>query len=293
MFRSPTKNGLGSSQSKSNSLPPYCLHLAVSLCFRRLHQAIFRDDSDHQNSRTYSSHNRIQQEFLAVFRGAVDITQYPKAATHHQGAALARTYFRFACVLLHEFTHALVGATYEQPIDSAKPWYEPFYCDQRISEMGWAFEQAVFDGKPGSLCASVLGAMEICAPYGLRMVRFPGGVVLEAGKHAVIVSPLRAGAPGLDWAAISMADVSKFFTKNFWEKKAPQSGGAALKLAWKVGVRQRPVFEFLPDESTVFPPNYTPEPDMPTMEELVAAGFPSFRLNPYDTSSDEEDGVGS
>lgn len=103
------------------------------------------------SGRTVSADVCIRPEFLEVFRQVIHASQFAKAENFDNAAAYCRTTNFFAHSLLHEVCHVLHGAAVPKIDHPTIPGEkvmapEPFYRDDRLAELGWAFEQAVFGG---------------------------------------------------------------------------------------------------------------------------------------------------
>lgn len=100
-------------------------------------------------SQTHATCIYTNKGFLDVLRNDVTVQQFPKASTFSIPAGFTRTMVFFAHTLLHELCHSVwkSSAALTPDRNTAPPHTsEPFYRDQRIAELGWAFQQAVFHG---------------------------------------------------------------------------------------------------------------------------------------------------
>lgn len=97
---------------------------------------------------------------------------------------------------------------------------DAFYSDHRIAELGNAFEQVVFGGN-----IDPLGGY-IAAPYGLKIIQFPGSrrtTIPKPGKAPSYErergSPIKFGCTSWPVYPVNMMYVNKLFTKDFWERE--------------------------------------------------------------------------
>ncbi|KAF1351943.1 hypothetical protein BDV97DRAFT_135603 [Delphinella strobiligena] len=231
-------------------------------------------------SRTLGSSVLITQEIIQVLRGDASSKAFPHAATFDETVARTRTQFFLATILLHEFMHCVWRATHEHfpTVDaSTESFHEPFYLNDRISELGLVISELVFGGIP-YVCG--WNPMHPALPYGLNMRTFPGNMraVDLHGSALELGSPAIYGAELYTWTAISVKDIHKFFTKRFWDMEVAVSGGRALRLEWRVAVSLDPETpESLdPGESPTLVPNPDPDPVMLSNAQLETIGFMDY-----------------
>lgn len=143
-----------------------------------------------------------------------------------------RTTFLLAVTLVHELCHAIVIC--HTPCDPATGLppdnaVEPFYGDQRLAEIGYAWESHVFRGAIAPLEMSLSPA----APYGLERTDWPGSFRIPPERR----SPARYGTR---WASIHLLRnkyVQDFFTRRFWNGRIDRYGMSGFRPKKRVGFR--------------------------------------------------------
>ncbi|KAI9816891.1 MAG: hypothetical protein M1827_001536 [Pycnora praestabilis] len=127
---------------------------------------------------------------------------------------ILRIQFHMAVTLCHEVAHAACFSTSKRP-------YEPFFENERIAEIGWSFENAVFGGM-----TDVFGDYQDCRA-GIFFVKWPTCSSLTGGL------PVRRSPKGSSTAyVVDMDYLQMIQTKEFWE-----SGTVQLTIPKKVGHR--------------------------------------------------------
>lgn len=130
-------------------------------------------------------------------------------------------------MLCHEFCHALEFA-YTDCGPGFHTMDEPFFLNDRMAEVGGAFEQQIFSG----IYFATLGYVShwVLHPFGTSIAAWPGcyrprhGVVdLELG------SPAAFGYGPFLLYPIKMSFLKKFFDEDFWNKEISQHGLERLK----------------------------------------------------------------
>ncbi|KAF1347055.1 hypothetical protein BDV97DRAFT_423662 [Delphinella strobiligena] len=256
-------------------------------------------DGLHPNRRSMSSDVHIRPEFLEVFRQKIHVSQFAKAENFDNAAAYCRTANFFAHGLLHELYHALHSAavpTMDHPtIPGAKAIVpEPFYRDDRLAELGWAFQQVVFGGGIAPLGWNPITP---AAPYGMSALRWPGGIG-EPTIGEPRASPARWNETYITEGILDVEWHRKFFTRKFWEVDAARdTSGQVLKIDWTIAIHSNEYVRtaFYPGEPLVpLPPR--PGPGVPGGGELRARGFKMKPMKDVDETSidtDEEQGSGA
>lgn len=144
-----------------------------------------------------------------------------------------RMHFFLASVLVHEISHALFYATKEWRPSAIVTVFppEPLYRDSYIPELGYATEQVLFDGVMSCNTKDYRDqdqAAYLSAPYGIQLVRFPGGIDVS-GAYSPMGSPAQYGRTSAVYYAVPMMYMHQFFTEDFWQKKVKASGIQAFK----------------------------------------------------------------
>ncbi|KAF1344866.1 hypothetical protein BDV97DRAFT_373221 [Delphinella strobiligena] len=166
--------------------------------------------------------------------------------------------------IFHEFMHALYRGWHGRKIRDL----EPFFRNDRISELGLASEQAIFDG---IICSAGRNPESVASPYGLKMYRFPGGLSGYGGNHAV-----RASAASRGITATALTTISWAEGHTSWNFIITNTSGVST--------------DFLPHEEHVVT-SVDPQPRATTVRALAARGFK--RKYRDDTSSEDEDEGGA
>lgn len=170
----------------------------------------------------------MDMSFLNVLKGVIRVEHFPKGDKADPFAANLRTVFLLASNLMHELCHA-VGMSCLDFVERSKQ--EPFFRDQRIAELGHAWETAVFGYSPHPSGAnSVLSPhIHTCsAPYGLFGFNFPGA---RAGKEymAALATSTYWGQKTYEFP-FKTAEICKFFTRQFWDGEVKRNGIHAMRL---------------------------------------------------------------
>lgn len=121
------------------------------------------------------------------------------------------------------------------PIDPKTKLYdtvEPFYRDERIAELGWAWENYLFSGAlvPVSIARE---AFTITYPYGIGIAPRMG-LRLDPEQ-----APIRGSFAkwGVEWRTtywVHMDYVSSLYTKRFWDENVARN---KIKPKRKIGIR--------------------------------------------------------
>jgi len=117
----------------------------------------------------------IRRQYLDILDGQLRTSEVAAEFSGHtvdDQSALLRTRFALANLMLHELAHAFwtslmssydplgpPGQKFDNPV-------EPYYCDDRLNELGYAFEQNVISGVTGGI-----GLNHCVSPYGSSIVR--------------------------------------------------------------------------------------------------------------------------
>ncbi|KAF1354666.1 hypothetical protein BDV97DRAFT_418461 [Delphinella strobiligena] len=145
----------------------------------------------------------IDKDFLNVLKGNIRLDHFPKSGSFDPDAAKLRTSWFMASVLCHEFCHALWFATWNFGDKSGplKLHDEPFFQDQRVAELGAAFETHLFGikvdplGKNSKIATNMQPRASIAAPYGIQAVRWPGATPQQgANPEPALATPAHWGA---------------------------------------------------------------------------------------------------
>jgi pimeloyl-ACP methyl ester carboxylesterase len=195
--------------------------------------AIARPDTSRTGLRphTVASKVFIRGAFLLALREN-PLHGFPKAASFDADASTHRMLTLLAHALIHELCHVAWKASATRRLqDKMVP--EPFYRNERLAEVGWAFSQAVFGGGLAQLGRN---APQPSCPYGLGMVRWPGGLKGERILAKERATAKRWGETYITKGVVHMRWCHKFFTRAFWEK-----GGAMyaddFAFDWTVAIR--------------------------------------------------------
>lgn len=132
-----------------------------------------------------------------------------------------------AIALCHEFCHAIHYAVYEDP--ALKNQGEPFYANDRVHELGFAFEQQILSGVTASIGEHIF---TLTCAYGMMIKDFPGARRYGNGE---LGSPRRYGIRDEDAYAVHMDWVSGMFRDEFWDREVAQYGLERLKAVRKLG----------------------------------------------------------
>ncbi|KAF1351382.1 hypothetical protein BDV97DRAFT_369023 [Delphinella strobiligena] len=184
--------------------------------------------------KTKASVIKVNRNYLKVLKGQIKSTEYVKAENFDQAAALLRTRMHMAMIVCHEFTHALHNATWEREDDEWAPTLstttplppEPFFRDDRISELGWAFQQYAFGGLLRPIGYFQPDSADAAFPYGFFLEHFPGAVKKEDEHMRKFqqATPFQLGVTTILRHGVHMSYVQKQFTKEFWNKTVLLSG---------------------------------------------------------------------
>lgn len=192
--------------------------------------------------KTKASVIKVNRNYLRVLKGQTKSTEYVKTGNFDQGAALLRTRMHMAMIVCHEFTHALLNATWARednewaptpsttttplpPLPPLPP--EPFFRDDRISELGWAFQQYAFGGLLRPIGNFHPNSADATFPYGFFLEHFPGAIKKddEYMRKFQRATPSQWGVTTRLRHGVHMNYVQKQFTKKFWNKTVLLSGG--------------------------------------------------------------------
>lgn len=201
-----------------------------------------------------------------------------------------RLHLMLADGLIHEICHALFMANNQHKPNITSRWVphsqnsvlqplrdEPYYRDDRVAELGHAFESVFFSGvlwPIGNLSSTIRHETLYAAPFGAAIYRWPGlfasplaperGTAAEFGRISSVLYP------------VTMKFMHQFSTKSFWDNKVSAQGLLATRpIRWH-GVRWLPYgpvsdFMFVEEPETHSPD--PPEMDMqgPPPEDVAAA----------------------
>lgn len=243
--------------------------------------------TQHPPSRTSAAHVHIRESFRSALLGRELSTSFAKAASFDARTAHCRALWFFAIVLLHELAHATHLAYWELFPDRYNPTTdgkEPFWRDDRLAELGWAFTQVVFGAVFHPFGFNPYSAS---LPYGMAQIRWPGGSNLGDARGSALGwahAYMTRGATDVHWC-------HKFFTRRFWEVDVPARGAHAMAAEWKVAVQyMMPFASLFPGETPLLNPPGPPSPGIPPREEIEARGF-KFKQMLFDleTSDDTDD----
>lgn len=148
-----------------------------------------------------------------------------------------------AVVLVHELCHAMYMCGFPT-VDMAN-MTEPFYGDQRISELGSAWESTVCRGS----IESAGGSSHPALPFGLVKRAWPGlrrggytGVRPDQTNLEGDGERRSPAAYGVKWAShylIKGEYVQGYFTRHFWDIQVDRYGLQAFRVPKKSGIRER------------------------------------------------------
>lgn len=151
-------------------------------------------------------------------------------------SAKVRTILFLAVTLVHEMCHAMYTCNYPvDPNGTAPRLTEPFYGNQRLAELGNAWESHVFRGSIEPLGAGT----EPSLPFGLVCDSWPG-----LGRHGVQHyhpepnSPAKYAVEGASHFAIPNRYVQRYFTERFWDVLVPRFGMRVFRPRKTAGFRE-------------------------------------------------------
>lgn len=166
--------------------------------------------------------------FLNVLKGVVRVEHFPKGDKADPFAANLRTVFLLASTLMHELCHA-VGMSCLDLRERSRQ--EPFFRDQRIAELGHAWETAVFGYSPQPSGANSLlppRTRTCSAPYGIFGFNFPGA--REENAYMVALATSTYWGQKTYEFPFKTAEICKFFTRQFWDGEVKRNGIHAMRL---------------------------------------------------------------
>lgn len=203
-----------------------------------------------------------------------------------------------AMVLVHELCHAMYicGHSKQALVRSGKRYVEPFYGDQRIAELGTAWESTVFRGTIQSAGAENDPAF----PYGVARYDWPG---LNRAGYAPGPNPRvrrdgdgerRSPARyGVKWGSqylIKSKWIQGFFTRRFWDVEVERYGLSAFRPPKKSGVRLSRTDGPDPDEPRALPVRYlSPVSDPSDVDETDARDMDGIIDSESDDDDDDDD----
>ncbi|MCJ1465414.1 hypothetical protein MMC07_004032 [Pseudocyphellaria aurata] len=129
---------------------------------------------------------------------------------------LLRFQFLIAASVCHEIVHALGHAMWDDPFH-----FEPYYCDQRLNELGFAWETAVFGG-------SIIDTLESQCYYPLVTSTWPS---LDNGEDGLV--DLREPKRRMKCYFIPMKYINDIQQQAFWDQ--PSSDINLLRVPRLVG----------------------------------------------------------
>lgn len=286
---------------------PDCPGSAWAICVRRL--------EPHGMAQFPGTSSSIAVSLL--FQQMLDPRFHPNISTSQR----LRISYVFAETLAHEIAHALRNARVgpPPPDETVQPPretqdYEPFFEDQRKSEVGHAWETVVIGGKLIDLSQG-----QWSAAYGLylekwpdiddtfislpidepRLISFQGpGLVHQPRTHIV---PIRRRKPK-KWNTIygiPLAFIQEVFSRRFWEERVPKEGMQAFRFQKRLGVRT-PNYEWQPGEDSGIPDDDSSWERWPDVKGVTRIGQPKlpspevedFGEDDWASSSDEDDNGG-
>lgn len=228
----------------------------------------------------------LSDEFSDVYWGTADSRQFPKAQNFDTTAAYFRTHYILAATISHELCHCIHYITH------GKTEMEPFYEDHRISELGMAFEAAIWgdcwyiQGQNARLDADGNYMASITCPYGVSMAEWPAGLpdsMLGTG-YAIATAAFR-GAKSTQFFPMLTAELWTHLTQDFWSRTVPSRGLHAFRWTRDIGV----VCEADPNRAPYeVGPSLNREParrPVPTDDALRARGF-KLKTNGHVNSED-------
>lgn len=166
-----------------------------------------------------------------------------------------RVDFYIAVTLVHEVAHALALTSYEFEPSVEDVWHdendtrgimkpEPFYKDHRLAEFGWVLESIMFGGVIFPMIHPVFTNPQDSSStaLGLYTARFPGSFptttkMVQAGTSRG--TPAEYGLSHHVLYPLSMNDIHRFFTEDFWQSTVPRYGLNAYRQRRWHGVRER------------------------------------------------------
>lgn len=284
-----------------------CPGTAWAICVRRL------EPHGMAQSRGTSSSIAVSP----LFQQMLDPRYHPNISTSQR----LRISYVFAATLAHEIAHALRNArvgppppdqTFHPPRERQD--YEPFFEDQRKSEVGHAWETVVIGGRLIDLSRG-----QWSAAYGLyiekwpdiddtflslpidepRLISFQGpGLVHQPRTHIV---PIRRRTPK-KWNTIygvPLAFIQEVFSRRFWEERVPKEGMQAFRFEKRIGVRT-PNYEWQQSEDAGIPDDDSSWERWPDVDGIIRIGQPKlaspeieeYGEDDWASSSDEDDGGG-
>ena len=146
--------------------------------------------------------------------------------------------------MIHEFAHAfwMSHNTNYRPWDRGREferrYYEPYYGNDRINELGFALEVSLFSGN-----IQPLGPCHSALPYGLVILRWPPRSSYPKpnpyfADQNELGSALKFGHAWSTYYAIDMAFIQRLFTDRFWERDVQVFGMMrALRPRREIGIR--------------------------------------------------------
>lgn len=185
---------------------------------------------------SYGSLVYLNQQYLDILTGKTTMSDVAEVWTPGSDAAsgMLRSHLLLATVLLHEFCHALRNASvaHVSYVIGTEP--DPYYGDHRKAELGHAFEQKILSGT----IASIYDGMELTAPYGLSICRWPNLIPAHEWEEQ-LASATQWGENWITEYPVSMDWVLSLFTRRFWDHDMMTHGLKALKPPRKIGFRWR------------------------------------------------------
>ncbi|KAI9747458.1 MAG: hypothetical protein M4579_007461 [Chaenotheca gracillima] len=160
---------------------------------------------------------------------------------------LLRISFKLANTICHELAHAvwkgrcpfvsnLVGGPQSHPLQPPpilQGEFEPYFEDDRLSELGHAWEQTIFGGR---VCPFL---NDLSCRWGFWFERWPEGANSLYAANPRLGSFSR-GPPDREnstYWLIPMTYVRALFSNKFWDEDLPRHGSNGLKIPRTLGVR--------------------------------------------------------
>ncbi|GAB7350090.1 hypothetical protein MBLNU459_g0757t1 [Dothideomycetes sp. NU459] len=217
---------------------------------------------------TSPSKIQVASEYLHVLRLQTPASaffnrfQQPYNPAMIDHAARIRTYFQMAVVLVHELAHAFTIATWQRPLVLYNGLYaaEPFFRDQRASEVGNALESFAFDGRYHP--TGMGNALHPACPFGLMLEETPG-----IGNHREqLGSAFKHGVYKMAAYMVPLSFTEEFFKSEWWNTAVARYGHYAFHLPSDMRTRYvTQSSQALPGESPTMPGKWFPR--LPTREE--------------------------
>ena len=190
---------------------------------------------------TYTSTIRIRKVYLDILKRITTSRSLPRTENLDPEDARLRTMVHMAITMCHEVCHALNYAYIKQDKDAYKAKTnkdgsqtyltlpipaEPYYRDDHMNELGWAYTQVTFDGILESMGNLGLPHSALFA-YGAYTMKFE-----TRRKEKTLERRYERWAPKVKKGlrrAVHMSYFQDMFTAEFWEKTVMKDGLVALR----------------------------------------------------------------